>query len=115
MKVVPASMDHIRALYDDPPTCSFRGVAVVDGERVLGVAGLYRSDANLAIFSKMTDELRQHPRLLIQASRAMLSMCSGVVLAYCDTSIEAAPRFLEHWGFQPIGNEVYAWVPQQFQ
>lgn len=113
MKVVDATAEHLALFYGDRPRRTCRGWAVLDGETVIGVAGFYREGVGNLIFTVITDELRQHPRVIVGLAKRILVllMKSGLpVFAVCDRSVEASQRFLEHFGFVGVNDEVYQWA-----
>lgn len=110
--IVPATTHHIMTLYGEPLGRTVRALAVVDGERVLGIGGIYEDNSQTVVFSKITDDLRRQKRVLILASRQVIGWFRREVFALCDTSIPQARGFLEHMGFEQVHGEVYRWVKQ---
>ena len=108
--IIPATPAHIAALYGHTLGRTVRALAVVDGERVLGVGGIYHDDGRTVIFSKKTDDLRRQKRILILASRQIMGWLREEAFALCDTSIPKARDFLEHMGFEQVQGEVYRWA-----
>lgn len=100
MIVVEATQKHLESL-EYRPTKSLRGWSVLDGDRVVGFAGVYISNGNRVLVSNITDELRRHPVALYRIARKLVGEI-GHVYAFCDMEIEAAPRFLRHLGFEPV-------------
>lgn len=110
--IVPATAEHIRAIYGADLTCSVRALAVVDGDRVLSVAGTYVTEGKTVMFSNMVDDMRRHPRTMLAVAKRLLASCDRQVFAVCDTTIPRAAAFLEHLGFNKINDEVYVWAQQ---
>jgi len=110
IEIVPATAEHVLALYSEPPGRTLRAVAAVDGGRVLGVAGTYKDGDNTIVFAKMTDELRADKRAIVAGYRKVMRLFGRRVFAVCDTTIPAAAGFLEHMGFQQMEGEVYVWT-----
>lgn len=112
ISIVPATSDHIRAIYGADLPCSVRALAALDGAHVLGVAGTQQVAGKTVMFSKMEDDMRSHPRAMVMAGKRLLSGCNRPVFAICDTAIPRARAFLEHLGFNKINDEVYLWQRQ---
>ena len=110
--IVPATAEHIRAIYGADLACSVRALAVVDETRVLGVAGTYQAAGKTVMFSNMVDDMRHYPRAMLTVARRLQANCDRQVFAVCDTTIPRAAAFLEHVGFNKINDEVYVWQRQ---
>lgn len=108
--IVPATADHIRAIYGADLAHSVRALAALDGARVLGVAGTHSVAGNTVMFSKMCEDMRHHPRAMLAVGRRLLSGRDRQVFAVCDTAIPRAAAFLERLGFKKINEEVYVWA-----
>lgn len=106
IEIVPATKEHIKALYDEPLGLTVRAISVIDGERVLGVAGVYWSNGQKVAFANFTDELRSKPRILIAGARMMAQMLEASI-ARCDPNIEKAESFLRHLGFTHIEGDIW--------
>lgn len=107
MKIVPATAEHLKALYEELPGPTIKAVAVVDGDRVLGIGGTYVTNGNTIIFTKMVEELKSNKRVIIRAARMIMSTLSDRAFAICDPKVETSPGFLLHFGFEPIGNGIW--------
>lgn len=110
--VIPATADVIQRFYGAPPTRTQMAVAVVDGDRVLGVGGVYLHAGRWVMFSDMTDELRSRKRALVRAVRAVLAMTRGrsiPVVALADPQIPGSDVLLRHMGAEHVADGVYAW------
>ena len=112
IEFVPATAEHIRALFGRSLERTVRALAVIDGEKVLGIGGIYDDEGHTVVFAKLTDELRSHPRVVLLAARRVMGWLRGEAFALCDTNIPQARRFLEYLGFQRIQGEVYRWQIQ---
>lgn len=110
--IIPATAEHIRAIYGADLAYSVRSLAVVDATRVLGVAGIYLAEGKTVMFSNMVDDMRSHPRTMLTVAKRLLASCDRQVFAVCDTTIPRAAAFLEHLGFNKINDEVYVWRRQ---
>jgi hypothetical protein len=115
-EIVPATMEMIRAVTDDPLPRTVRAIAAVEGERVLGVTGFYAENGGLVIFSGFADQTRaeidRHKRTLILCARKIMSMAreKGMpIYAICDSSIPKAAVLLRHLGFSHVYRETYQW------
>lgn len=110
--VEPATLDTMTRFYGHPPSRTARAIVARDGDRVLGVAGLYRAGDRHVAFIDMTDEVRARRRVIVlgaRALRAMMAEAGGPVHALADPHIEGSDRLLEHYGFEPLEGRVYEW------
>lgn len=110
--VIPATAEVIRRFYGSAPTRTQMAVAVVDGDRVLGVGGVYLDGPRWVMFSDMTDDLRQKKRTLVRAVRAVQAMISRrtiPVVALADPQIPGSDVLLRHMGAEHVSDGVYAW------
>lgn len=110
IEIIPATADHIRAIYGASLPMSFRAFAAVEENRVLGVGGIYLHDGCEVVFVRMTDELRAHKKTILRGAIKVMSLFGSRVVAICDPSIPKAREFLEHFGFRRISGEVYVWT-----
>lgn len=87
--------------------------------RVLGVGGLtFFPDGVVRVFAALTDEARTYKVTLHKAALRVLAMARAAgyrrMVTYADPDIEAAERWLERLGFEPVeinGLRVYRWSP----
>jgi hypothetical protein len=107
IEIVPATKEHINALYDEPPGLTVRAIAAVDGEKVLGVAGTYYGNGQKVAFANLTEELRKKPRALVAGARIMAKMMGKGTIARCDANIDKADSFLRHLGFKPLDGDIW--------
>jgi hypothetical protein len=105
--IVPATKEHVNALYDEPLGLTVTAIAVIDGEKVLGVAGTYWSNGQKVAFANFTEELRNKPRVLIVGARKMAKMMGRGTVARCDQNIENAGSFLKHLGFTQLEGDLW--------
>jgi hypothetical protein len=111
IKIVPATRQHVDALYKEPPGRSMHAIAVVDGDRVLGLGGTYLMGDLRVAFANLSDELRyKHTRFLVKATRAVARTFGNKVVAQCDDRIPGSRSFLEHFGFKQINESFYVWT-----
>lgn len=113
IKVLHATPELIRTYYGSDRPRSMRAlVAVRDGE-VLGVLGMYPINGQQLVFLDMKDELRKHPRVLVDGAKTFMRWAREAkmpVCAWCDHTIPAAKGFLEHFGFREHYKGVYKWT-----
>lgn len=110
--VIPATAEVIHRFYGAAPTRTQMAVAVVSGERVLGVGGVYLDGPRWVMFSDMTDELRQSKRVLVRAVRsvqAMIARRTIPVVALADPQIPGSDILLRHMGAEHVSDGVYTW------
>lgn len=88
------------------PDCPVRGVAMVlDGEPI-AIGGYAVRDGFIEAFSQITDGAREYPRLIVEATYAVmaeLSKESLPILADRDPKQLTSERYLRHFGFEPTG------------
>lgn len=107
--IIPATIEHYRALYGDNPPFTMRAMTAVEGDRVLGMAGVYDENGNQVVFAKLTDELKGNRKAVLRGARKVMAMFDKRVFALCDPNLETADGFLRHFGFKPVGKGVYQW------
>jgi hypothetical protein len=107
IEIIPATKEHVDALYDEPLGLTVKAYAAVDGEKVMGVAGVYWSNGNKVAFANFTEELRNKPRILIAGARKMAKMMGEGTIARCDPNIEKAGSFLKHLGFTQLEGDIW--------
>lgn len=116
IRIVPATAEMFRAIDGEPPARTTRAVAVLDGERVLGVAGLYPDAGRQVLFAGIAQsaraEIGRHKRAIVQCSRVVLGMALRrrlPVHSVADPAIEGSDRLLRHLGFSHLKDGVYEW------
>lgn len=90
---------------------SVRGYAEVEGDRVLGVCGVYHADGVQVAFGRFSDELKRRKRLLLRLAYTTINLFGRLTFAVCDNGIDRADSFLEHMGFVPYRGDI--WVRSQ--
>lgn len=102
----------VATLYDGPQKRSLRAVVVtLDGEPK-GLGGIYYDDDKVVAFARIKPELRAYPFAIYKAARVVMGMMErrgGTVFAVADKSVPRSDAFLEHLGFERMG-EVYQWT-----
>lgn len=118
IELVPATGEMLRVFYPDGLRQSVRALAAVRDGEVLGIVGVYPADGRQAVFMEVKDELRKHPRVFIRGARIVMQWIRNARMpthAMCDQSIEAAERFLVHYGFRHLHKGLYEWAPPQYR
>ena len=108
IEIVPATKEHINALYDEPPGLTLKAYAALDGDKVIGVAGVYWYAGNKVGFANFTEEIRKKPRVIVRGLRIMKEMLEGELMVICDPAVDKAENFLKHIGFEHTKN--HTWV-----
>lgn len=105
-----ATPELLERFYGSMPKRTSRAIVAVDGERVVGVAGVMQQDGRAVAFTEMNDEIRANKRLMIHAGRMLQLMFAeeGEVYAMQD-AVDGADVLLRHYGFEPAGKGVWAW------
>lgn len=104
-ELVPLTRAHWVAFHGEQPAYRVRGVAVVDGDRVLCIGGIGYHKGILEVFMDMVPEAAQFPKLLLKGGKQVIEMGRQVGLpmfATRDESLESSERFLRRLGFEEI-------------
>ena len=119
IELSPATVEDVRPFYATMPSHRlWAWVAKKDGTPI-GVGGIYFLDDGTRVgFIELTEEGEKHPRDLVKATRKFLKMLrdEGIpkIIAVPDPGIEAATRFMKHFGFQVVGefqsHMIYVWT-----
>lgn len=102
----------VAALYHGPQKRSMRAVVVTVDQIPLGLGGVYYEDDKIIAFTRIKPELRAYPFAIYKAARLVMEMVErrgGTVFAVADPSVDRSEAFLEHLGFERMG-EVYQWT-----
>lgn len=113
IEVKPATSELIKAFYGHEFPRSMKSLVAVRDDEVLGVIGVYPENGQQVVFMDLKDELRRHPRVLIQGSKTFMRWVRETKMptcARCDDTIPAAKRFLEHFGFRHLNKGVFVWT-----
>lgn len=118
LEIVPVTAEHVAQVWDEPAPKTFRGLAVVDGEKTLGVTGIYPDQACFVLVAKIAPEGREringgrNLRTLMIAARRVLKLASRwqmPVHAVPDPGIPGATNMLKHLGFAPYFKDTWSW------
>lgn len=107
----PATPELLERFYGRLPERTSQAIVAMEGERVVGVAGLYRDGARLVVFTEL-DGVRADKRLIVKGYRALLPIMRAAglpVLALCDVTVKGSELLLLHYKFKPIGVGVWQW------
>jgi len=95
------------------PNPTVRAVAAIDGDKVLGIGGVYLDGTRLWLFAEVEKEAWQDRPAVVKAYRAVLAMGRGLHMPIHAIPEEGNPQavaLLEHMGFKPIRPApVYEW------
>lgn len=100
-----ATQADVEEFYGAPSFYSCRAViARIDGEPV-GLAGVYRVDKNMVVFTDIREGMRSRKKDILRASKMVESIMDRYpyVLAYADTEEETADSFGAHFNFMKNG------------
>lgn len=113
--VHPATAEDYAAVYGKAPTVSFFGAAVRHDGRPVAVAGVYVSNGLPIVFSQIIEPVRK--RTILQIAYAIMRRAHQKKLplfAVRDPNLPTSDKFIQHFGFVPVGRteagEVYAWL-----
>ena len=104
-EIVPATRAMLEYVGGQPVFKSMRAIAVVEGERVLGVAGIYHDRDRTVMFANTVEPMKDHKRILVHAYRKVMAWAEerGLAIhAQANPTIEGACVLLEHLGFQHV-------------
>lgn len=110
MDIIPATKEHILALYNDAPV-TVRAIAAVENGQVFGVAGIYKDGFRDVAFVKITDKLKNDKRSIIIGSKLFFKMFGHRnMLAIKDQCLDSADGFIKHFGFKELQDGIYVWT-----
>jgi len=97
--------------YGKPPTNSFKGIVAVEGDKVIGIGGLFYTKSGLVAFSDMKPEMRQYKKAMVKGCRMIMNMVKNAevpVYAVANNMEPTAKNLLERLGFvnTGVGNEL---------
>lgn len=101
----------LERFYGQTPKRTSRAIVAVEGERVLGVAGVYQDGARMVAFTEMSDEIRANKRLIVRGYRMLKPLLEAglPIYALADRCVEGSEVLLRHFGFERVCDEVYQW------
>ena len=114
IELVHGDADIIRQVEGKVTRTTYCIAAIEDG-KVLGIAGYYPRDDHLVAWVRVTPELKQRPRLIVQGARMLLAMMARrrmPIVAGRDVDEPSAKRFLTHFGFTPYKGDTWVRWPR---
>lgn len=107
----PATRDDLIRFFGHAPEFTMRAIVAVKDERPIGVTGVVVTQDCAAVFSDISDELLAHKKTIVRAAKQIIGVARQFHLPICITSDEhSSQAFLQHLGFEPVGEGVYRWV-----
>lgn len=112
MNIAPATAELLRAYYGGREVPTTYALAVFDDEGALiAIAGLIPHGGAAFLYSDASRHLHKlHPKLTMRVTRRLLQLAETRgwdVEAQAEEDNDAAPRFLEHFGFELIEDRKY--------
>lgn len=116
MKIVPITAEHLKAVDLYPPPETLEGVAVVDGETVMGVSVMTTGPQCLRLSARIPASSRERLTsgrghlTIVRAARATLKLVTNRrldVYAIADPAVAGSARFLERLGFKHDRGDIY--------
>ena len=112
MNFVPATADLVSRHYAGGwKKGSMYALAVLDGDTLIGIVGIYRDVAGWVMFSDGDRSRVTSPKFKVRMMKRLLAMADQYNLrplyAVADEGIESAGRFLEHYGFVRDEGSIY--------
>lgn len=111
--IVSATSEMVREFYGNDIAKSARMLAAIEDGRVIGILGMFPQGSRNVIFMDLTARLRAQPRVIFRAWTMVLRWIEQSrmpVHTMCDETIEAAERFLVHFGFRRVYQGVFVWT-----
>lgn len=108
MKIIPATEEMIIDACGSSKTV--RALAVINNDKVVGIGGIYYERDSQVVFSKISEELKNHPRWILKTWSTLVKMIDEKnipTFAVCDFSIPKAVNMLLHLGFEPYSGKVW--------
>lgn len=113
--LAPATASDFEAMFGTAPPWRIRGMAAHRDGACVAIGGLaYAPDGAAMAFYAGTETVQRFPVAITKAVKAGLvaARARGVrrITAECDTTIEAAARWLQRLGFRPSGvDNIWIW------
>lgn len=105
VKIVPASIDHVKEFYERP-TKSFRGYSAILDGKVVGIGGVSFEKEMMILFSDIKDELRPFKDDIWEGIRLLGELVEEVkypIVAIASNKEKASEWLLTKLGFSPSG------------
>ena len=113
IEIKPATREMIEQVSGHTLKRNAKALALLEGDTLLGVAGLYLDPESTVLFANMVDPMKDHKRMVIKAYRILLNWCRNrglPVLATACPTIEGSQTLLEHLGFRVFrAPNLYIW------
>jgi GNAT superfamily N-acetyltransferase len=108
VEIVPAVPADFQDVFETAPKIRTRSVTAKIAGRVVGVGGVgYVKDGSVVAFAFITDELRKNKIALHKAGLKVIADAKrdGIkrLIAQASADVPAAVRWLERYGFKPVG------------
>lgn len=103
-----ATKDDVEEFYGGPSLFSCRAViARIDGKPV-GLAGVYRVEKNMVVFTHIKEEMRKYKKDIVRGVRMVEKIMDRYpyVIAYMSPEEPTAPSFGAHFNFIKNGSMV---------
>ena len=92
--------------YGHMPTNSFKGIVAIEGDKVIGIGGLFYTKAGVIVFSDMKPEMRQYKKVMVKGCRMIMDIVrksETSVYAVANDKEPTAKDLLERLGFVGTG------------
>ena len=103
IEIVPITAELIREFYGEGQSPTIRGIAALQNNHVIGIAGIFRMEFGWMLFSDMKPEFLEDKRAIVRSVRALRKLIETVrlpVYAKADENAEGADTLIEHVGVQ---------------
>ena len=103
--------------YGEKLSCSIKGLTAVINDKIVGMAGIAYHKAGMMAFSKLDDEMKKYPVLIMKTAVRFRQLCSntkGSIYAIACPKEKTAKNFLSRIGFVYIctneDGDLYKWL-----
>jgi hypothetical protein len=119
LRFEPLTEELVLRFYGKPQPYTMRGRALMRDAEVIGIFGIYRDQGFEIVFAQTKDGLWQEPpppwfkRIIVAAMHTILGMANPdkPLYAYAEPTKPNSRLLLEHFGFEPLQNGAYKWLP----
>ncbi|MBU6407975.1 MAG: hypothetical protein KGS44_12735 [Alphaproteobacteria bacterium] len=114
ISIVPATPDLVRSYYGKEAPWTFRGYVALDGDKPVGLAGVYREGVHLIAFFDAGPTLRASKRVAVEGRRLLRKLMDEAgrpVFAKMNASEPTAPALLRRAGFVPLKDDILVRMP----
>lgn len=117
LEILPVTKCHLRGLGIGPIPRTIRGMAIVRGEEVLALGGIYLEHDHYVMAAEVSEEMHRalrrgrYVREFMRCARAVLALAKPGIPVYslADPDKYGSARVLEHLGFHQVMKDTWRW------